>query len=48
MSSKNEWSFLGLYWSRVGYVESLDFIGYNLYYRCGSLVKLFGVEWIQK
>lgn len=48
MSQRNKWNFLGLHWQRVGYVESLDFLGYIIYYRSGSLVKLFGVEWIQK
>lgn len=37
--------FLGFTYTRIGYVETLAFLGYQFYFQCGTVRRLFGIEW---
>lgn len=39
------WSFLGITFARIGYVEELDIFGFKVYRRCGVIVNVLGIEW---
>lgn len=39
---------LWLEYERVGYVERLSLFGLTLYRRCGQIIELLGIEWVQK
>lgn len=48
MNREKRWAFLWLEYERVGYVECLTLFGFTLYRRCGQIVEVLGVQWIEK
>lgn len=48
MNREKRWSFLWLEYQRIGWVEELTLFGFTIYRRCGSLIELFGIHWVQK
>lgn len=40
------WSFLGVTYSRVGYVDELQVFGKVVYSRCGKVYRILGSEWV--
>lgn len=48
MNREKRWEFLWLEYERVGYVERLSLFDLTLYRRCGQIIELLGIEWVQK
>lgn len=48
MNREKRWAFLWLEYERVGYVECLSLFGLTLYRRCGQIIQILGIEWVEK